>query len=547
MAEAPLTSHRRAEQNRRATRILLVVFALLVLPALAFLAVYLAVFVMMFIMPELQGEAQPTLWIAAYWATVGVLLAGIVWRVVYVRNALPSLLGAIPLRGDTAAPVYRRLENLSLAAGIQTPRLFLLRTPVSNALSTGPDQEHAAVLVTEGLLRSAGKRGLDGVLAHEVAHIANEDVRLNSTLAGIVRTVRLPAPIYWPLLVFSGISLLMLFAMPNVMNAIESLRTADLQAAVASSEGVRRWLVYLGVILHVVFAFGFVSLIALPVVGRYLQSHVARQREFLADAEAITLTRDPIGLAQALRTIAGAPVRPGAVNEERSGLPATRGWRGGRVNLRGVEHLCIAPAGRGWAVTWFPTHPALMQRVAALERMAPLGAGESTAEEADPAFAAAADAAIAAHVEPVVVVGRRPYRPFAHGMIAGVLVQTLLFGLHLFRAAGSVELAADLRLLLVGSPLGIAGAAAAYVAARRKGLNLAWPSVVMFAFGHLIPAILGMGILSAPVRASTFGILTVYLMSLTEPLAGAALGAWASKGFVRTLGESITKMTRRGA
>jgi hypothetical protein len=133
------------------------------------------------------------------------------------------------------------------------------------------------------------------------------------------------------------------------------------------------------------------------------------------------------------------------------------------------------------------------------------------------------------------------------GLIAGALVQTLLFGLHLFGAAGSAELHEDVRLLLVTSPLGIAGAVAAYVAARRRELHIAWPSVVMFAFGHLTPAMIGMGILSGPVPVSTFGMLAVYLISLTEPLAGAALGAWASKGLVLTVGELITKWTRRGA
>ncbi|MFC3067908.1 M48 family metalloprotease [Phenylobacterium soli] len=496
LVSAPISPHGRIAANRRETTWLLAAFAVLLVPILAFLTSYLGFWLALYV--------APVGWISAQVLAVVILAGLLIGRVVHVRRALPQVLGAVPLDGADAAPVRLRLANLALGVGLPAPDLMILDDPSANAFACGPDAERAVLVVTRGLLERLDARELDGVFAHELAHIRNGDVRLNSTLAAILSTARLPPPIYWVLMVA-----LVLGLTSGLPLAIEAY--GDLIAAARSSLGLAA-LLGIGLVM-----LGFPLAMLWPALGAFLQAGVARRREFLADAEAATLTRDPQGLALALLRIGSGLPAPTA--------PALK-RRGGAI-----AHLCIAPVRTGLLGALLRTHPDPARRIAALQAMAP---PEETAPPQPAPYAEMAREAVAARAGE----GRaapRAGRPLLVGLLVGVVVQTVLFDLGLLRlalepAAASAGAAA----LLFSVPFGFAGAAAALAAQRSAGRPYWWPAALMFFFGRWAPLTL---VLGAPdLQARSLGALvTVYLAALTEPVLGAILGAAARGGVLQVL------------
>lgn len=312
--------------NRRRTWLVMAVFVLLVLVlGLGFDAA----------VTSAQGALVPV-------GTVAALLYGGSTAAYSYFNGDRAVLAstrAVDLESAMAAdPVrlpYRRLRNvvdeMAIAAGLPRPRVFVIADPDPNALATGRDPEHAAIAVTEGLLDVLDRDQLQGVIAHEMSHIRNYDIRLMTIVAALVGAVALIADWAargWRYGLFSG---------------------RGSRSARGKHGGA------LAILVLVVWLF---TMILAPIVARLLAMMVSRQREFLADASAAELTRNPAALADALQVIE-ARVEPTKA-----------------IHL-GSAQLCIAdPLGRAvnrrhgrWA-NLFASHPPMHERVAALRRMA---------------------------------------------------------------------------------------------------------------------------------------------------------------------------------
>jgi Zn-dependent protease with chaperone function/tellurite resistance protein len=243
-------------------------------------------------------------------------------------GAVASSLGGKRVTPGSADPHERRLHNvveeMALAAGMPVPEVYVLPQEQGiNAFAAGYGLDSAAVGVTRGCLEQLDRDQLQGVIAHEFSHILNGDMRLNLRLAGTI----------------FGIMVIAL------------LGRILLRAGIHSGRGSRGGKGNPGAIL---LALG-VAMLLLGLIGellgRLLQAAVSRQREFLADAAAVQFTRNPDGIASALKRI-------GALNTQgRLETPAASG----------LAHLFFASCLRSGAVSAFATHPPLPKRIRAID------------------------------------------------------------------------------------------------------------------------------------------------------------------------------------
>ena len=162
--------------------------------------------------------------------------------------------------------LHRIVENLAITAGLPKPRVYVINDPAPNAFATGRNKEHAAIAVTTGLLQILDRSELEGVIAHELAHIGNRDILLSTVVVVLVGFVSLLADFFMQSMWFR------------------------------SNDDDNRG----GGILMIV---GIVLALLSPVIATLIQLAISRKREFLADASGALLTRYPEGLANALRKI----------------------------------------------------------------------------------------------------------------------------------------------------------------------------------------------------------------------------------------------------
>lgn len=166
---------------------------------------------------------------------------------------------------------HRSVENLAITAGLPKPRLYIIEDPAPNAFATGRNKDHSAVAVTTGLLATLDKNELEGVLAHELAHIGNKDILISTIAVVLAGALSIVADIF--------------------------LRS-NLSGNKREGGGP---LVIIGIIL----------VILAPIAGLIIRMAISRKREYLADATGALLTRYPEGLASALKKISsyGAPLQ----------------------------------------------------------------------------------------------------------------------------------------------------------------------------------------------------------------------------------------------
>lgn len=226
------------------------------------------------------------------------------------------------------------VEEMAISAGLPKPTVWVVPDPDLNAFATGHDARHASIAVTEGLLAALDRDELQGVVAHEMSHIQNDDVKLMTLLAGMLGSVALLSDGIARYLRLGG-------------RVGGSSRGGDRGGGKGNNP--------LGAVLLVLWVF---TLLIAPVVTRLLAMAVSRKREYLADATAAQLTRHPEALARALEKLdaASAPTRSIA---------------------QGAAHLCIVdPAERrlsdreGIVGDVFASHPPIRLRVARLKAMA---------------------------------------------------------------------------------------------------------------------------------------------------------------------------------
>ena len=230
-------------------------------------------------------------------------------------------------------------EEMAIAAGIPPPKVYIIDDPSPNAFATGRRPERAYVVVTTGLIEILNREELQGVVAHEVAHIRNNDIKLMTTLAIVAGLVPLISHMFLRSMWYGG----------------------GRRSRGSGGGGV---IVIIGIALAVIA----------PLFATLLKLAVSRKREFMADATAVELTRNPDGLASALTKLS----RP--KTKLKSASPAT-------------EHMYIInplkPLQR--ARSWFSTHPTLEKRIMAIKGMSSMAYERQQAMEATAAQQDSAD------------------------------------------------------------------------------------------------------------------------------------------------------------
>jgi heat shock protein HtpX len=212
--------------------------------------------------------------------------------------------------------LWNAVENLSIATGSPMPKVYIMDDPAPNAFATGRDPQHSAVAVTNGLLDIMDDKELQGVLAHELGHIRNFDIRLMMVAFGLVAVISIISDIVLRSMFWGG-------------------RDSDNRGGNNA----------------IFLIIGIVALILAPIVATVIQLAISRKREYLADATAALTTRYPEGLASALEKI-GAQ---GLAMKKQSASTA---------------HLFIAnPLKKGSLSNLFSTHPPIEDRVKRLRQM----------------------------------------------------------------------------------------------------------------------------------------------------------------------------------
>jgi len=218
---------------------------------------------------------------------------------------------------------YTTAENLAIAAGLPKPKLYVIEDSATNAFATGRDPEHAVVCATTGLLDKLTKTELEGVIAHELSHIKNYDIRLMSIVSVLVGSIALLADLF--------------------------LRISFRARGGKSREG-RGQLSIIIMILGLVFA------ILSPIIANLIKLAISRRREFFADAASISLTRQPSGLISALKKISSDKEALEVANKATAHLYISNPFK--------KKHGAV-----GKMAGLFNTHPPIAERVKALQRM----------------------------------------------------------------------------------------------------------------------------------------------------------------------------------
>jgi heat shock protein HtpX len=256
---------------------------------------------------------------AALFVAVAVAIVMLVVNLFMGDDLVTTVAGARRIERKEEAPeLWRMVENLSITAGLPMPRLYIVTDESPNAFAAGRSPKQAIVAVTTGLLERLDEEELEGVLAHEMSHIRNYDVRLMTWAAVLAGSIALLANVFLRFMWFGG-------------NRREG--------------GGANPLVLIGVVAGLVLA---------PIAAVLIQLAISRRREYVADASGAELTRYPQGLASALQTISAA-AKPSP-----------------RLGNQAIAHLMIAPplSARGRSLTVFATHPATEDRIARLNEMA---------------------------------------------------------------------------------------------------------------------------------------------------------------------------------
>ncbi len=187
-----------------------------------------------------------------------------------------SVSGAKEITDDTAPQVMNVVREMAIAANVPMPRVYIIEDTAPNAFATGRDPQHASVAVTTGLLEKLDREELQGVLGHELSHVRNLDIRFALVVGVMVGAIAILADFFLRFTFWGG------------------GRGRDRDSG--SSSGGAAAIIFLVAISLAILA---------PIISRFIQLAVNRQREYLADASSVELTRNPYGLERALAKISG--------------------------------------------------------------------------------------------------------------------------------------------------------------------------------------------------------------------------------------------------
>ena len=260
-------------------------------------------------------------------ASQTVLYLGVAFAIIYAVSAYFSA-GKVVLAISKAKPIekkdnpalYRTVENLAITAGLPAPKIYIINDPAPNAFATGRDPKNAVICVTTGLLEILTKTELEGVIAHEMSHIGNYDIRFMTLVVVMVGIVVLLADIFIRVSVVDG----------------------DSDSSAGSA----------------IFLLAILLALITPLIGIVMQFSFSRKREYLADSTAVLLTRYPEGLASALEKLEADTKSPKEANRATTNLFIVNPLRNTKKK---------GPA--SWFSGLFSTHPSTADRIERLRKM----------------------------------------------------------------------------------------------------------------------------------------------------------------------------------
>lgn len=245
---------------------------------------------------------------ATYWI-LGATLMYVVFQYYMSAKLMTAMMGAKEIAKKDNPTLYRIVENLAITEGIPTPKIYIIDDPAPNAFATGRDPKHAVVGVTTGLLSVMDDRELNAVMAHEIGHVRNYDIRVSLIAAGLASAISIFADIAIRVVWYGGSG--------NRNNSNP-----------------------------VILVVGLVAVILAPIIAAILQLAIGRQREYLADASSVMTTRDPDAMVSALEKLKNAS-RPMK-----------------RQNTTTANLFMNSPLGKKKSfISLFSTHPPLDERI----------------------------------------------------------------------------------------------------------------------------------------------------------------------------------------
>lgn len=261
---------------------------------------------------------------------IGFGLFSAIWSLQSGAKAVLSSTNAVP--ADPNNPAHKQLlnvvEEMSIAAGLPRPQVFIVPDPDPNAFATGKDPQNSAIAVTQGLLDTLNRDELQGVIAHEMSHVRNYDIRLMTVIAAMIGAILLISA--W---------------------ARRGMFWGGGRRRSRSSGGAG------GAIALVMIVLWLIGVILAPLISQIMAMAVSRQREYFADASGAELTRNPMALASALEKLDNASAPTESIKS-------------------GAAHLCIVdPLGRkmnakeGRLADLFASHPPISKRIMWLKAM----------------------------------------------------------------------------------------------------------------------------------------------------------------------------------
>lgn len=265
-----------------------------------------------------MGYGTQFIWIAVAFSVISSFIS-----YYFGDQIVLSMSGARPADRRRDFDFFTVTENLAMAAGIPKPRLYVIDDSAMNAFASGRDPQHAIVCATTGLLTRLERRELEGVIAHELSHIKNYDIRLMAVVAVLAGTIAFLADWFMRSLWWGG-----------------GNRRSD-----SENRNVGGILIVVGIVLAILS----------PVIASLIQLAISRRREYLADASGANLTRYPEGLARALEKLSA----------DREVLEAA---------TNATAHLYITNPFKGkefhaWFSNLFNTHPPIKERIRMLRSM----------------------------------------------------------------------------------------------------------------------------------------------------------------------------------
>lgn len=246
------------ESNKRKTTLLILLFLVFIIGIAWFADVYLG-----------YGYSM---------VTGAIMFSGVMTLVSYFAGDKIALMstGAKEIKAEDNPYVWRMVENLSITAGMPMPRVHIIQSPALNAFATGRDPKHASIAVTTGIIEALENEELEGVIAHELSHIQNYDIRIMTIVVVLVGAIAILSDMFFRARLLGG-----------------------------SGDNDNRSSGQLGSILAI---FGIILIVLSPIIAEIIKLAISRKREYLADASGALLTRYPEGLARALEKISTSAV-----------------------------------------------------------------------------------------------------------------------------------------------------------------------------------------------------------------------------------------------